>query len=100
MANQEASIENPANQRCSFLFVKLVVKMAAIPDFSLDLAEFFVEIPTEEQAQPQKTRFSLLYEETLEELREKNHNKNTIKSTRTWLKVFDAWREERYIINK
>ena len=46
--------------------------MAAIPDFSLDLAE-----------------------ETLEEMREKNHNKNTVKSTRTWLKVFDAWRDER-----
>ena len=74
--------------------------MAAIPDFSFDLAEFFVDFPTEEQAQPQKTRFSVINEEALEELREKNHNKNTIKSTRTWLKVFDAWREERYIINK
>ena len=74
--------------------------MAAIPDFSLDLEEFFVDFPTEEQAQPQKTRFSVVNEEALEEQREKNHNKNTIKSTRTWLKVFDAWREERYIINK
>ena len=100
MANQEASIENPANDRCSFLFVKLVVEMVAIPVFSLDLAEFFVDFPTEEQAQPQKTRFSVVNEEALEELKEKNHTKNTIKSTRTWLKVFDAWREERYIINK
>ena len=64
--------------------------MAAIPDFSLDLAEFFVDFPTEEQAQPQKTRFSVLNEEALEELREKNHHKNTIKSTKTWRKVFDA----------
>ena len=86
MANQEASIENPANHRYSLLFVKLVVKMAAIPDFSLDLAEFFVDFRTE-QAQPQKTRFSVVNEEALEESREKNHNKNTIKSTRTWLKV-------------
>ena len=74
--------------------------MAAIPEFSLDLAEFFVDFPTEEQAQPQKRRFSVVNEEALEELRQKNHNKNAIKSTRTWLKVFDAWREERYIINK
>ena len=74
--------------------------MAAIPDFSLDLAECFVDFPTEEQAQPQKIRFSIVNEEVFKELREKNHNKNTIKSTRTWLKVFDAWREERYIINK
>ena len=73
--------------------------MAAIPDFSLDLVEFFVNFPTEEQAQPQKTRFSVVNEEALEELREKNHNKNTTKSTRTWLKVFEVWREERYIIN-
>ena len=29
LANQEASIETQANHRCSFLFVKLVVKMAA-----------------------------------------------------------------------
>ena len=73
--------------------------MAVIPDFSLDLAEFFVDFLTEEQAQPQKTRFSVVNEEALEELWEKNHNKNTIKSTRTWRKLFDAWREERYIIN-
>ena len=72
--------------------------MAAIPDFSLDLAEFFVDFPTEEQAQPQKTRFSVVNEEALEKLREKNHNINNKKSTRTWLKVFDAWQEERYII--
>ena len=92
-------MENPANHRCSFLFVKLVVKMAVIPDFSLDLAEFFVDFPTKEQAQPNKTRFSVVNEEA-EELMEKNHNKNTIKSMTTWLIVFDAWREERYIINK
>ena len=92
LANRKASIENLANHRCSFLFVKLVVKVAAIPDLSLDLAEFFVDFPTEEKAQPQKTRISVVNEGALEELREKNHNKNTIKSTRTWLKVFDAWR--------
>ena len=74
--------------------------MAAIPDFSLDLAEFFVDFPTEKQAQPQKARSSVVSEEALEELREKNHNKNAIKSTRTWLKVFHVWREERYIIDK
>ena len=74
--------------------------MAAIPDFSLDLAESFVDFPTKEQAQPQKTIISVVNEEALEELREKKHNKNPIKSTRTWLKVFDAWRQERYIINK
>ena len=68
--------------------------MAAMPDFSLDLAEFFVDFPTKEQAQPQKTRFSAVNEEVLEEAREKNLNRNTIKSKRTWLKVFAAWREE------
>ena len=68
------SIENPANHRCSFLFVKLVVKMAAIPDFSLYLAEFFVEFPPEEQAHPQKTRFSVVNEEALEELRAGAHH--------------------------
>ena len=52
--------------------------MAAIPDFSLDLAEFFVDFPTKEQAQLQKTRFSVVNEEALEELREKKHNDNTI----------------------
>ena len=69
--------------------------MAAIPDFSVDLAEVFVDFPTEEQAQPQKSRFAVVNEEGLEELRKKSHNKNTLKSTRNWLKVFDAWREER-----
>ena len=71
--------------------------MVATPDFSLDLAELFIYFLTEEQAQ--KTIFSVVNEEALEELREQNHNKNTIKSMRTWLKVFDAWRDECYIIN-
>ena len=74
--------------------------MLAIPDFSLDLVEFYVDFLKEEQAQPQKTRFSIVNEEALKELREKNHNKNTIKNMKTWLKVFDAWQEEHYIINK
>lgn len=54
--------------------------MSAIPDFSLDLAEFFVDFPTEGQVQPPEERFSVVNEETLEELREKSHNKNTLKS--------------------
>ena len=51
--------------------------MAGIPDFSLDLVEFF--IPTDEQAQPQKTRFSVVNEEALEDPREKNHIKKHYK---------------------
>ena len=40
-------------------------------------------------------RFPTLPEEELANLRSKNQNQNTSKSTKTWLKVFNEWRVQR-----
>jgi len=39
--------------------------------------------------------FSTLPDEELANLRRKNQNQNTSKSTKTWLKVFNKWRVQR-----
>lgn len=69
--------------------------MAAIADFSLDLEDIFNDFSTENQGLSTSNRFSIATAQNLEDLREKSRNKNTKKSTQTWLKVFDAWRNER-----
>ena len=40
-------------------------------------------------------RFPTLPEEELANLKSKNQNQNTSKSTKTWLKVFNEWRVQR-----
>ena len=44
--------------------------------------------------------FALTTENDLKRLKDKNKNKNTIRSTVTWIKRFEAWRKERGINNE
>lgn len=46
----------------------------------------------EEELQQSINRFPEVSEESLNEMRERNVNKNMKKSTATWMKVFDSWR--------
>ena len=62
--------------------------MAEFPDFSLHLfddSEFQME---------SSVRFPEIDTSDLHEMRENNQNKNTERSTKNWVKVFDLWHAE------
>ena len=68
--------------------------MAEFPDFSLhpfDDSEFQME---------SSARFPQIDATDLLEMRENNQNKNTQRSTKKWVKVFDLWRAERSEVRK
>ena len=62
--------------------------MAEFPDFSLHLfddSEFQIE---------SSARFPEIDATDLHEMRENNQNKNTKRSTKNWVKLFDLWHAE------
>ena len=68
--------------------------MAEFPDFSLHLfydSEFQME---------SSARLQEIDATDLLEMREDNQNKNTERSTKNWVKVFDLWRAERSKVRK
>ena len=68
--------------------------MAEFPDFSLHLfddSEFLME---------SSARFPEIDATDLLEMRESNQNKNTQRSTKKWVKVFDLWLAERRKVRK
>ena len=68
--------------------------MAEFPDFSLHLfddSEFQME---------SSARFPEIDATDLLEMWENNQNKNTQRSTKNWVKVFDLWRAERSEVRK
>ena len=68
--------------------------MTEFPDFSLhifDDSEFQMEF---------SARFPEIDATDLLETREDNQNKNTERSTKNWVKVFDLWRAERSEVRK
>ena len=91
MANQVAAIITAINvseqmQLSKFYYVLI---MAEFPEFSLhlfDVSNFQME---------SSARFPEIEATDLLEMRENNQNKNTQRSTKTWIKVFDLWRAER-----
>ena len=68
--------------------------MARFPDFSLHLFD------DSEFQMRSSARFPEIDATDLLEMRENNHNKNTQKSTKNWVKVFDLWRAERGEVRK
>ena len=69
--------------------------MADFPNFVLDDFEIFGDnIPLFCDMEP-TARFAEVDVGQLDEMRSNNSNKNTQKSTKTWMKVFDLWRAER-----
>ena len=68
--------------------------MAEFPDFSLHLfddSEFQMEA---------SARFPEIDATDLLEMRENKQNKNTGRSAKNWIKVFDLWRAERSKVRK
>ena len=68
--------------------------MAEFPDLSLHLFD------NSEFQMRSSVRFPEIDATDLLEMRENNHNKNTQRSTKNWVKVFDLWRAERGKVRK
>ena len=68
--------------------------IAEFPDFSLHLFD------DSEFQMDSSARFPEIDAIDLLEMRANNQNKNTQKSTKKWVKVFDLWRAERSEVRK
>ena len=68
--------------------------MAEFPDLSLHLFD------DSEFQMRSSARFREIDATDLLEMRENNQNKNTQRSTKNWVKVFDLWRAERSEVRK